>query len=124
MNALLVVCLLLVPAPKSEPAKPHPLAGAWSFCWNDVIHQTTFLYADGTCYSPQFGAGKWSHSEAGGAIWFSERNNESHYVMVVDLLTGAGTGWSVDSDTGEVRGAVNVGMMRRGELLPMPRGVE
>lgn len=123
MSALLCLCLCLVPAPKAEPVKAHPLVGAWSFRWNDCINQTTFLYANGDCYSPQFGAGKWSHSEDG-AIWFSERNDASHYVMIVDLLTGEGTGWSVDSETGEVRGAVNVGMMRRGELLPAPRLVE
>lgn len=124
MNALLLICLLLVPAPKVEPAKPHPLVGSWSFNWNGCINQTTFLYADGSCYSPQFGAGKWSHDAESGSIWFSERNDASHYVMIVDHATGEGTGWSVSSETGEVGGAVDVRMMRRGELLPMPRGVE
>lgn len=119
----LCLLLILVPAPRTEPAPVNPLVGAWSFQWNEYVHQTTFLYADGTCFSPQFGAGKWSHSEDG-SIWFSERNDASRYVMIVDQFTGDGTGWSVDADTGEVRNAVNVGMMRRGELLPMPREVQ
>lgn len=55
MQALLLI-LILVPAPKVEPPRPNPLIGAWALTWGS-IEQTTFLYADGSCWSPEYGGG-------------------------------------------------------------------
>lgn len=46
-----------VPAPKSDRMEPaNALVGAWALNWG-AIEQTTFLYADGTCFSPEYGGG-------------------------------------------------------------------
>ena len=123
MNALLLI-LILVPAPKLEPVKPHPLIGVWAIDWGAdwecPIRQTTFFYPDGACYSPQYDGGYWS-IDADGRIWFSERDGRNPYVMLLDFVEGVG----------EVR-AVNAGglgsptllKVRRGEYLMMPRVVE
>ena len=117
---VLWICLILVPAPKSEPAPPSPWIGAWALDWGS-IEQTTHLRADGTCWSPEYGGGNWSVDDDG-YIWFSERDGAAQYVMWVDLLEGTGQGWSMSSD-----GQLNVGpqvKIRRGERLPAPRVVE
>lgn len=115
MPTLLTLLLLLVPAPKQPP---NPLVGAFAIDWGS-IEQTTFLRADGTCWSPEYGAGEWSESD--GAIWFGERDNVNQYVMQIDWQTGHGTGWAWNA--GELRGMVHVAI-RHGERLPMPRMVE
>lgn len=73
MHALLTALLILVPAPKAEPAPINPIVGAWTFYWGGG-EQTTHFYADGTCWSPEYGAGLWS-VDSDGALWFSERDN-------------------------------------------------
>lgn len=116
---LILLLLVLVPAPKVQTPAPSPLVGAWALDWGS-IEQTTFLYADGTCWSPQYGGGLWSE-DADGYIWFSERENANPYVMWFDRLEGTGTGWRV-GDNGPC-GAVEI-RMRRGERLPWPRVFE
>lgn len=119
MHAILLL-LILVPAPKSEPIKKCPYVGAWCFSWGASGEQTTHFYADGTCWSPEYESGVWSVDDDG-ALWFSERNNESQYVMVIDWQAGGGSGWRWE--TGELRGNVAV-VIRRGEKLPPPREVQ
>lgn len=118
MHALILL-LILVPAPKAEPIKKCPYVGAWTFYWG-AGEQTTHLYADGTCWSPEYESGVWSVDDDG-ALWFSERNNEIQYVMVIDWQDGGGSGWRWDA--GELRGNVAV-VIRRGEKLPPPREVQ
>ena len=115
--AFIALLLILVPAPKIEPPREQSFAGAWFIEWGACRQETCFA-DDGSCYSPQFGAGTWANLEDGG-IWFSERDGTAHYVMSFNR-DGNGWGWCVtDGRHGE---PVDV-RIRRGELLPMPREV-
>jgi len=113
---LLSILFLLVPAPKDKPAPVDPLVGAWTFWWN-AGEQTTHFYADGTCWSPEYGSGTWQRDDDQ-AIWFSERDGTAQYVMVIDWATGHGSGWYWSR--GELGSKVDVAI-RRGERLPAPR---
>lgn len=122
MFTLFAALLIAVPSPKQAPPPVDPLVGSWAIDWHpDTCLQTTFLYADGSCFSPEYGAGLWSQDD-NGFVWFSERGNQSHYVMSFDLETGIGSGWCVGSD-GEITGGREI-RIRRGERLPMPRKIE
>lgn len=120
MHTLLLMILILIPAPKTTPPAPHPLVGGYALQWG-AGEQSHVLHADGTCDSQEYGPGLWTQDDSG-YIWFGERNNACQYVMHVDLATGQGTGWRVDDD-GVPRGEVPV-RIRRGERLPYPREVE
>lgn len=117
MHAILLL-LILVPAPKVEPIKESPYVGAFTFYWG-AGEQTTHLYRDGTCESPEYWCGLWSVDDDG-AIWFSERNNTMQYVMAIDLKEGHGTGWHWSE--GKTGNPVTV-LIRRGEKLPPPREI-
>lgn len=113
---LLCLLLVLVPAPR-EPMAAFPI-GCWSAQWGSINQQMIF-YPDGSYDSAEFGSGKWS-TNADGWIWFSERNDQSHYVMWLDEKTGTGTGFSHCLNDGTYGSEVNVRLMLR-EVLPMPR---
>lgn len=124
--ALLTPLLTLVPAPRATPpsveSPPHPLVGGWALDWSEHCLQSTILHADGTCDSPEYGAGVWSQ-DADGYVWFSERGDQAHYCMWFDIETGVGSGWTVDATTGEISGGREI-RIRRGERLPPPRVFE
>ena len=109
----LFLILVLVPAPKPAMPPVHPLVGAMAIDWG-WTRQTTFIQADGTCWSPEFSAGTWVELDDG-SVWFSERDGTTHYVMKV--VGGVGQGWSV---TDGIMGDVVEVRMRRGERLPAP----
>ena len=112
-----LLCLfLLVPAPR-EPAPTYPV-GTYSCSWGSLAQGMTF-YPDGRYDSPEFGSGFWS-AGADGWIWFSERDNTTHYVMWVDGITGTGSGWHHNLDNGSYTGEIAVRLIRR-ECLPAPR---
>lgn len=121
MHAIVLLCLILVPAPpraKVEPP-PSPWIGAQSINWGEC-RQTTFFYDDGTCWSPQFGAGTWVLVDD--SVWFTEQGGRMQYVMQIDPFSREGTGWHVN-DEGQTGNVVEV-KIRRGERLPMPREVQ
>lgn len=95
-SATIFLCLLLltpIPRPEAQTPAPHPIVGAWAIDWG-TIEQTTIFHANGTCLSPEYGAGVWSQDDAG-TIWFSERDGEARYLMRIDLLDGLGGGAGV-----------------------------
>lgn len=120
MQAAILLLLILVPAPKmAAPEEATFPIGAQAIDWGACL-QTTFFHADGTCCSPEFGAGTWVRLEDG-KIWFSERDGAAHYVME-PYESGAWASWCVtDGQTGI---AVEV-KIRRGERLKvLPREIE
>ena len=106
MKALVIV-LILVPAPRA-PA-PFPV-GDWIAQWSGITQQMHF-HPDGRYESREFGNGFWS-MDSDGYIHFSERNNETHYVMLLDPRGGTGTGWRY-SDCGEAASPVKVRLKRK-----------
>jgi len=120
MHSLLLMLLILVPAPRVEqPKQPAPFCGAFTFWWEGG-EQCTHFDRDGTCWCDQYGSGTWSEHE--GAIWFTEQDGEEQYMMVIDPATGKGHGHFVDCDG--CYGPPVLVLIRRGELLMMPRGIE
>jgi len=106
-----------VPLPRQQA---NPIVGEWSIQWGEC-EQTTWFAADGSCDSCRFGPGVWSVTEDGDdvTIWFSERNDESHYAAAFDRRTGIGAGYTVDGERG--RWSCNVQMKRVGEAQRKPK---
>lgn len=98
-----------VPAPRDRVQAPS-IVGAWDLTWGSGLQQSTFL-ADGSCNSPQFGAGSWSLG-ADGSIWFGEGDDRCRYVMGIDWGTFTGRGAWIDSE-GSQGGWVDVSLKRR-----------
>jgi hypothetical protein len=101
--------ILAVPAPRDR-VQPVPIVGEWDLTWGSHLQQSTFR-ADGTCDSPQFGAGTWRLGDDG-SIWFTEQSGRARYAMAIDwdTLTGQGA-WVCDD--GELTGLVDVKLKRR-----------
>lgn len=117
MYALLVLLLTLVPSPKAtpKPVEVCPIVGTWSIDWGENCKQTTIFREDGTCLSPEYGSGKWTISDDGNTIFFSEQNDTARYAMSVNLLDGIGDGCRIPFDY-ESDTAIPV-KIRKGEYL-------